>query len=279
MVINYWRKLILKAVGDLGDLLIGLAPKLKLIIGEQPPVSKLTGIEAQNRFNYVLQQFISAIAQERHPLVLFIDDWQWADQASLDLLQSIMTNSKANHLLLIGAYRDNETPKNHPFLESLQEIEKALDYKEKKSIEYVRLQNLRIKEINLLVNDTLNCSKELCEKLGKIVFEKTGGNAFFVRQFLSSLYEEGLIYFNNNDREWKGNIEDIYEQDFTDNVVDLLLKKVKKMPKSTIKKLQMAACIGNRFDLDTLAILSGEANKTPIMENLLRAIVDGLIFF
>ncbi|MEZ4888244.1 MAG: AAA family ATPase [Chitinophagales bacterium] len=275
--IIYWRNLILEAVGDLGKLLIGLMPNLQLIIGEQPELQKLTGIEAQNRFNYVLQKFIVAIAQQQHPLVLFIDDWQWADEASLDLLKSIMTNSKGQYILFIGAYRNNETPKNHPFSITINEIDDVLGQRERKSINSILLRNLTLDQVQLLVSETLRSEEHFSKRLAILVYEKTRGNAFFVRQFLTVLYEEGLLTFNSNTREWEGDLKVIYQQDFTDNVVELMLKKVKKMPKITLETLQLAACIGSTFDVATLSILSENEPDDVIIEKLLPAILDGLI--
>lgn len=275
--INYWKDLILEAVGGLGKLLTGLVPNLELIIGEQPEVSKLRGVDAQNRFNYVLRQFITAIAQEQHPLVLFIDDWQWADQASLDLLQNIMTQPKGRHILLIGAYRNNETPKNHPFSITIDEIKNDVEYDDNVSIQSFLLQNLTLEQVGKLVKETLKGDEEFVNPLANLVYEKTYGNAFFVRQFLIALYKEGLIYFNGELRKWEGNLEAIFQQGFTDNVVELMLKKVKKLPAQTIKILQLAACIGSRFDIETLSALSQRSSELSLEEDLLSAIDEGFL--
>ncbi|MFK7908547.1 MAG: AAA family ATPase, partial [Chitinophagales bacterium] len=277
-IIEYWKNLILEAVGDLGKLLIDLVPKVQLIIGEQPDVKKLVGVEAQNRFNYVLQNFITAIAQERHPLVLFIDDWQWADQASIDLLKGITTNPKGQYMFLIGAYRHNETPQNHPFSVATNDIRAVLEQKETASIHSFLLQNLNLNHVHLILSETLNCAKVFGARLAGLVHEKTRGNAFFVRQFLKSLYEEGLLYFNDDTRQWEGNIEAIHQQGFTDNVVELMLQKVQKLPQPAIEKLRLAACIGSRFDMDTLLSLSQtDDSKDSVIEDLLPAIADGFI--
>ena len=276
-IIQYWKNLILDAVGDLGKLLIDLVPNLEKIIGEQPSVNNLTGIEAQNRFNYVLQQFVTSIAQENHPLVLFIDDWQWADQASIDLLRSIMIKPKGKCMLLIGAYRNNETTQDHPFSIAVDEIRYSLEYSKKASISSFLLQSLGLTDIQLLVKDTLKGEKQFVNQLSNLVFEKTDGNAFFVKQFLISLYEEGLLYFNNETLKWEGDLDAIYQRDFTDNVVELMLKKVKKLPAKTKAKLQLAACMGNRFDVPTLSFLSENASKASIEEDLLPAINEGFV--
>ena len=277
IMISYWRNLILSAVGDLGSLLIGLVPKLQLIIGEQSQAHKLTGVEAQNRFNYVLQKFITAIAKKRHPLVLFIDDWQWADQASLDLLKSILLNSEGQYMLLIGAYRNNETRRKHPFTTIISEIRTILEQKQTASIYSFILESLKMREIEALIKDTIKCDEDFSRQLGSLVYDKTGGNAFFVRQFLKSLYEERLIHFDSETLKWESNLNAIYQQDFTDNVVDLMLKKVRKLPPHTVKRLQLAACIGSHFNIDTLEALSKDASRNYIIENLLPAISDGLI--
>ncbi len=276
-VIQYWKDLILHAVGDLGKLLIDLVPKLEMIIGEQPVVNRLTGIEAQNRFNYVLQQFITAIAKEQHPLVLFIDDWQWADQASIDLLKSIMTKPKGEYLLIIGAYRNNETPKRHPFSIAVSDINLNLQHSQKAYVHTFWLQSLTSEQVHHLVSDTLKGEESFVKQLANLVFEKTDGNAFFVKYFFMSLYEEGLLYFDSEIQRWTGDLDAIYQQDFTDNVVELMLKKVKKLPQKTLEKLKLAACVGNRFYISTLSTLSENASKATIEEDLLPAIREGFL--
>ncbi|MGB1243497.1 MAG: ATP-binding protein, partial [Chitinophagales bacterium] len=275
--INYWKDLILKSVGGLGKLLIDLVPQLKLIIGEQPEVNNLTGVEAQNRFNYVLQQFITTIAQEKQALVLFIDDWQWADQASLDLLKNIMLQTKGQNILVIAAYRNDEVSKKHPFSILIGEINEELKQTKTASIQSFLLQNLTLEQVNQLVRDTLKGKKDFVNSLANLVYEKTYGNAFFVRQFLISLYKEGLVYFNSELLQWEGNLDAIYQQNFTNNVVSLMLKKVKELPAQTIEQLQLAACIGSRFEIETLLTLSQGISKTSIEDDLLPAIKEGFL--
>ncbi len=265
-----WKSRILSAVGDLGKVITELIPSLELVIGEQPEVSPLSGAEAQNRFNYVFQSFVQAIADERHPLVLFIDDLQWADQASLNLIQGLMSNDGINYLLLIGAFRDNEVNESHPFILTVNEIEKH------REIDKLKINNLSLEHINELVSETLITDPKRSLELSKLIHQKTEGNAFFVNQFLKSLYEESHITFDHTAKRWTWDMDQITGLNITDNVVELMTTKVSKLPEASLKVLKNASCIGNRFDLKTLSVIS---EQTPVQtaKQLWQAVTEGLI--
>ncbi|MEH2407810.1 trifunctional serine/threonine-protein kinase/ATP-binding protein/sensor histidine kinase [Nostoc sp.] len=270
-VLKQWQKKILAAVGNNGQVLIDVIPNLKLVIGEQPPVAQVAGQEAQNRFNLVFQNFIKAICQAEHPLVFFIDDLQWADSGSLKLLKIILGDRNIQNLLIVGAYRDNEVDSIHPLMITLDEIEK-----EGGTVSKIHLENLTPKDVNVLIAEALGCSTIFSQPLTNLVCDKTQGNAFFITEFLKSLYTDMLLSFDDSTKQWYWDLEQIQAQDITDNVVELMIRKIVNLPEVTQKNLQLAACIGNNFDLSTLAVISEQSAK-QLLEHLLPALQEGLI--
>jgi PAS domain S-box-containing protein len=260
-VFDDWKETILLAVGEMGKLLTDLIPNLKLIIGAQPSVSQVDGKESQNRFNYVFQKFIQAIATKEHPLVLFLDDLQWIDAASLGLLQVLTTDPEQSALLLIGAYRNNEVDKTHPLMLMLEDIKN-----QGVTLQTLTLQNLTKKHVNALVQDTLN-QHEIPLSLSALLFEKTYGNPLFLRRLFYILSEDGHIVFNPEKRKWECNINALPSLDIADNVVALLSTKIKKLPSNTRNILKFAACIGNRFDIATLSAIT-KVSDTDVVKAL-----------
>ncbi|MEH1832275.1 MAG: AAA family ATPase [Nostoc sp.] len=270
-VFKQWQEKILAAVGNNGQVLIDVIPNLKLVIGEQPPVAQVGGQEAQNRFNLVFQNFIKAICQAEHPLVFFIDDLQWADSASLKLLKIILGDRNIQNLLIVGAYRDNEVDFIHPLVMTLDEIEK-----EGGSISKIHLKNLTLKDVNALIAEALSCSTIFSQALTNLVFEKTQGNAFFTSEFFKSLYTETLLSFDYTQRKWYWDLEQIQAKDITHNVVELMTRQIVNLAEDTQKILQLAACMGNNFDLSTLAVISEQSAK-QVLDHLLPALKESLI--
>ncbi|MEZ0374674.1 MAG: AAA family ATPase, partial [Candidatus Sericytochromatia bacterium] len=260
-----WRQRILAAVGNNGQVLLDIIPKLEWIIGAQPEIPVLAPKEAQNRFNLYFGYFIEAICTAEHPLVIFIDDLQWADLASLELLKLLF--SEAHHyLLLVGAYRDNEVTPRHPMLLTVAEIE-SLGHR----INQLHLDNLSREHLAGLLQATLADPQQLGELLD-LTYEKTLGNAFFVTQFLRSLNEEHLLAFDFEARKWRWDMAVIQGKDITDNVITFMSNKIKKLPQTTQEVLKLAACIGNRFELSLLTALA----ECPVPETA-RAVQDCLI--
>jgi predicted ATPase/serine phosphatase RsbU (regulator of sigma subunit) len=272
-----WKQLILKALGKLGKVLTEIIPLLETIIGVQPDIPPMGGQEAKKRFNYVFMRFLQAIAREEHPLVMFIDDLQWADLASLELLYLILEDRQKNHLFFIGAYRDNELSPTHPLSASLIDIQK-LDI----SICTIAIKNLSKENIQEWLSDTLaiqtgnKAYKEL-QALTDLIYQKTHGNAFFTIQFLDNLHRNNLLNFNYEQFRWTWELPQIQKQNITDNVVDLLVQKIQTLPDNTREMLKLAACIGNRFDLTTLTIISQKSREeqVPALEN---AIIERLVY-
>ncbi|GAB4290375.1 MAG: AAA family ATPase [Oscillatoriaceae cyanobacterium] len=249
--LNRWREKILAAVGEQGEAIAQIIPELELIIGKQPEIPSLSATESQNRFNLVFQNFIRAFASPSNPLAIFLDDLQWADTASLKLIELLISTAPPG-LFLIATYRDSEVGPGHPLTLTIEAIEKN-----RNKIELISLQPLNLAVVNQLIADTLRCSEETSKPLAELVFDKTGGNPFFLREFLKSLDTEGLLQFDWESGVWQWDVERIKEQNLTDNVVELMAQKMQKLPETTQKLLQIAACIGYEFDLATLELLVG----------------------
>jgi len=266
-----WKEKLLVAFGDNGQIIIDVIPDVELIVGEQPPVQELGATEAQNRFNLVFQKFIRVFCSVEHPLVIFLDDLQWADSATLKLLQVMMADEETKYLFLMGAYRDNEVSPTHPLIMTLEGLQN-----QGATINHITLTPLDIEHITNLIADTVRRDRGSVILLAELVVGKTQGNPFFVNQFLRTLYEENLLNFNSEQRNWDWNISEIEAVGITDNVVELMVGKLRKMPDSTQQVLQLAACVGNSFDLNTLSIVN-EKSTAETFQELVPAIQDGLI--
>ena len=271
IILQTWKKKILEALGNSGQIIIDVIPELEKIIGKQPPVEELGGIESQNRFNLFFKRFLDVFCQPEYPLVIFIDDLQWADLSSLNLIEQLISDSELQYLLMIGAYRDNEVSPTHPLVYTLENIQKA-----QVSVSEIKLSPLQLKHISQLIADTLKCSIEACQPLAKLMADKTDGNPFFLTQLLYSLYQENLLVFNPSqsrvsakDKEqcdWQWNIEQIASLSITENVVDLMISKIEKLDQKTQQILKLAACIGNQFNLEILSIINNKSQKITAKE-------------
>ncbi|MEH2158395.1 AAA family ATPase [Nostoc sp.] len=267
--LEQWKNQILETVGENGQVIIEVIPELEKIIGEQPPAVELSGSAAQNRFNLLFQKFTQVFTSAEHPLVMFLDDLQWADSASLKLMQLLMADT--GHLFIIGAYRDNEVNPAHPLMLTLSEIQKN-----QATINTITLTPLSQSQINQLVADTLKSTANLALPLSQLVYQKTKGNPFFATQFLKALHEENLIQFNLELGCWQCDLSKINQQALTDDVVEFMALQLEKLPLATQNILKLAACIGNQFDLTTLAIVS-EHSEVETAANLWKALQEGLI--
>jgi len=266
-----WREKLLAVFGPNGQIMIDVIPELELIVGEQPAVSKVGSAEAQNRFNLLFQSFLQLFTQAEHPLVIFLDDLQWADGASLKLLELLLTRAASEYLFVIGAYRDNEVHETDPLSLTLNEIRKT-----KRTLNQIALSPLTYPQITYLISDTLTSTPEEIAPLAELVLAKTGGNPFFLNEFLKSLYAEGFIHFDYETAQWQWQLEQIQQHDMTDNVVELLASNVEKLPDSTQQLLKLAACIGNTFDLEILALVAERSAQESATE-LWVAVTEGLL--
>src|SRR6476469_9435987 len=269
--LNTWKQKILAAVGANSQIIVDVIPEVELIIGPQPTVQELGATEAQNRFNLVFLKFIRVFCSVDYPLVIFLDDLQWADAATLKLLQVMIADEPTNYLFLIGAYRDNEVNTSHPLMMTLDELQN-----QGARIERITLAPLHLHQISNLISDTVRKDQKSAILLAELVVSKTQGNPFFVNQFLKTLYQENLLRFNFQERNWDWNISEIESVGITDNVIELMLGKLKRLPASTQQVLRLAACVGNSFDLNTLSIIN-EKSWGATFQELLPAIQEGLI--
>lgn len=256
--VQNWKKMLTQSLGDEAGIITEVIPELYLITGKTKPVLQLSGNEARKRFNRVFIQFVKVFCSAQHPLVLFLDDLQWADPASLLLIQSVMSQQDGRYLLLIGAYRNNEVSSAHPLMLTLEEIEKLKN--PATTLSTLHLEPLQYDDTLQLVSDTLNADTTRGMQLAELVQQKTGGNPFFISQLLTSLYEKHLLKFSHLAGKWEWNLERIHAIAISDNVADLLVDKIDVLPTDSQALLLLASCLGNQFDLATLAILS---NQTP----------------
>ncbi|MEG4348338.1 AAA family ATPase [Microcoleus sp. LAD1_D3] len=283
--LKQWQRKIIKALGENGQVIVEVIPELERIIGKQQPVSELSGSAAENRFNLLFQKFISVFATKEHPLVIFLDDLQWSDSASLKLLQVLMSEKDSQNLLVIGAYRDNEVSPAHPFMLAVAEMEKS-----QVTVNTITLEPLSQDDINDLIADTLSCEILLAQPLTELVYQKTKGNPFFSTQFLRALQEDGLIAFNptplsspltNGGQRgvtggWQCDIAKVKALTITDDVVEFMAVQLQKLPPETQDVLKLAACIGAQFDLNTLAVVS-EKSPEETAADLWKSLQEGFI--
>jgi PAS domain S-box-containing protein len=269
--VQQWRIRLLSALGSNGQIIIDVIPEVELIIGKQPPVPEVGATEAQNRFNRIFQNFVRVFCSKEHPLVIFLDDLQWFDSATLKLIELLLLDEQTQYLFLIGAYRDNEVAPTHPLILTLLELRK-----QGAVLQGITLVPLMPEPLSQLIAETLHCNIDTVHPLAQLVLRKTEGNPFFVGEFLRMLYSENLLTFNAKHLSWQWDIAQIQAQNITDNVVELLLLQLKKLPEETRRILRLAACVGAEFDLETLAIACEKSPKV-ISLDLLAAIYAGLI--
>ncbi|MEG4632962.1 AAA family ATPase [Microcoleus sp. AR_TQ3_B6] len=269
-----WKHQLLDALVPNAQVIIDVIPEVEFIIGSQPEVPQLGPTESQNRFNRVFQQFLKVFCQPQHPVVLFLDDLQWADSASLKLMQLLMSDSDSQYLLIIGAYRDNEVNPTHPLIQTLEKIRDS-----GANLHNITVQPLALNHVSQLIADTLNesAATRRIQSFSELLFSKTQGNPFFLTQLLKTMSSENLLNYEASSDKWQWDIDAIQAIGITDlNVVELIARNIQKLPEVTQKALKLAACIGNTFNLDVLAIVN-EASEVVTGAQLWPALQAGLI--
>jgi len=269
--VRHWKARLSEALGPNAQVLIDPIPELELLIGVQPTLEPLGPTEGKNRFRMVFQRFVQEFAREEHPLVIFLDDLQWIDAASLELLRGMMVEPESCYLLIIGAYRDNELPPEHPLLHEINRIKK-----EKNNVFRLTLGPLEENHLNHLLSDTFRAEKSQVRPLCQLLLVKTAGNPFFINQFLRNLDELKLLRFDVEQLKWSWDMDVILSQDITENVVDLLVRRLRLLPESLQRVLQLASCIGSQFDLRTLSTIS-ERNSAELLGDLAEINILGFI--
>ena len=248
--LSKWRNALHESLEPNGQLMLGLVPELKAIIGEQPPVPELPQQDAQRRFHLVFRRFINVFARPEHPLALFLDDLQWLDAATLDLMEDLLTQPDVKHLMLIGAYRDNEVDSTHPLVRKLQAMRQAGAL-----LQDIVLAPLTREDLEQLIADALRCELQDAGSLAELVHDKTRGNPFFAIQFLSALFEEGLLTFDHIEGRWSWDLNRIRAKGYTDNVVDLMVRKLARLVPETQNALKQLACLGNSAEFKMLRVV------------------------
>ncbi|BAZ70972.1 serine/threonine protein kinase and signal transduction histidine kinase with GAF and PAS/PAC sensor (plasmid) [Fischerella sp. NIES-4106] len=269
--VQQWRSRLLMALGNNGQLIVDVIPEVESLIGKQPTLAKVGSTEAQHRFNLVFPKFIRACCSDKHPLVIFLDDLQWVDLATLKLIELIVCDHEMQYLLLIGAYRDHEVAQTHPLMTTLEKLKQ-----ENIAINQITLAPLELESVTHLIAKTLHSSPEAIAPLAALVRCKTNGNPYFTNEFLKTLYTEDLINFNLSQRCWQWNIAEINAKNITDNVVALMIGKLRQLPESTQQILRLAACVGAEFDLATLCVIC-KRSAAEVFAELTRAMQTELI--
>jgi len=269
--LEHWRRLLHEALGPNARLMTDLIPELTLLIGEQPPVPELPPQDAQGRFHVVFQRFLAVFVGAEQPLVLFIDDLQWLDVATLDLLGGLLSQNQIRHFMLIGAFRDNEVTPAHPLMRTLEAIRGAGAH-----VEEIALSPLGLEDVGRLIADSLSCDLEGAAPLAQLVHEKTAGNPFFVVQFLLAMVEEHLLAFDHGASRWSWDLTRIHAKGFTDNVADLVIDKLNRLPPATQETLQEFACLGGSAEPALLAMIRG-CSTERLQRDLKDAVSNGLV--
>ncbi len=271
--LDRWRGALKDALGPNGQLMINLIPELALILGKQKPVPDLSPQDAQNRFQMVFRRFLGVFARPEHPLALFIDDLQWLDAATLDLIAHLLTHPDIKHLLLVGAYRNSEVGPDHPLTVALEKVKDA-----GRKIHNIRLGSLSLEHVEELIADALRAKRDRIRLLAELVFERTGGNPFFVIHFVTELVEKGLLTFDAGLGGWSWNLPRIHAIGFTDNVADLMAAKLDRLPQATQEALKQMACLGNVTQAATLAMVR-KTTEGDVHSALAPATLAELVLF
>ena len=269
--LDTWRQAILKAVGSNGQVVIDVIPDVEMMIGKQEPVPELGASETTNRFNRVFLEFIRVFASKNHPLILVFDDLEYADSASLHLLETLLSDDNGGYLLVIGTYTDMQTEECFPLSEFIRSMEDALV-----DVRKIVLQSLSVDDVTDLFTDMMVCSRVNAQPLARVICEKTGGNPFFTIAFIRMLYINSFLFFDTSSGTWSWDLGKIGELGITDNVIALHVEKIEKLPAQSREVLRIASCIGGTFDLKTLTMVSSFSAENTL-DALWNCIHEGLV--
>lgn len=258
-------------LGNNGKVITNVIPELEFLIGKQPPVEELPAIESQHRFNFIFKEFVTSFLRPGNALVIFLDDLQWADNASIELIKNISAGKDNHHLFIIGSYRDNEVDQFHSLELAVNELEK-----QNLVIKKIKLTPLALEDITELVADTLHVDRESILDFSRLLYERTAGNPFFITEFLGQLYEKKLIYFDNETLCWAWDLEIISHAGFASSIFEMIAEKIKTQDENTQRILKIAAIIGNRFDYMMLLELEN-GKREEVTSGLWKALKEGFI--
>ncbi|HRI68320.1 MAG TPA: serine/threonine-protein kinase PknK, partial [Polyangium sp.] len=266
-----FRERLVTALGPNGRVLVDVIPEMELVIGSQPPVPELGPIETQNRFHLVFRNFVRIMATRAAPLCIFLDDLQWADSATLKWLDLLLEDDELEQLLIVGAYRDQEVGPGHPFTLTRNRFREGAG-----EIHELHLEPLGIQEVSAMVADFVGSDPTNVRPLADLVLRKTEGNPLFAGELLKTIYDDGLIALDRAQGRWVWDIAAIEQRGITNNIVDIVIGKMRRLPEQTQRILQIAACIGNSFDLETLSIIE-ETTRTNVTDYLEPAVAEGFV--
>ena len=269
-MVSAWRALLLEALGANAQIMLDVIPELERITGPVPAVMELPPGQAQNRYRLVFQNFARVFTRREHPLVLFLDDLQWSDSASLELLEFLAVAPGQQYLLIIGAYRDNEVADGHPLLRSVERIRKA-----GRNVTELKLISLLLDDVTHFIEDAFHAPPAAARPLAALVYPKTAGNPFFINEFVKALVAQQVIHFEPASG-WDWDMEQIRSRPITDNVVDLVASNIRQLSPAAQRVLQWAAYLGGQFDLQTLA-LAYQATPSQTAVDLWEAIEAQLV--
>ena len=248
---------------------INVMPDLALIMGEQPSVPLLEPEQTKNRFQFVFQKFVTVLAQPEHPLVLFLDDWQWADIESLTLLETLMKDPNIKNLLLIGAYRDDEVMASHPALSILASLQKSGI-----SIQTINVSSLSFAAGNEWLAEAMRCSSEAVAPLTTVIYQKTKGLPFFIKAFLQTLYNQDLLTQTKGC--WQWDLEKIRQLPATENVITFMIQQIQLLPPEIQETLRFISCLSNRFTLDKVQLIT-QKNAEQLTSDLQPLLEKGFL--
>lgn len=266
-----WRERILSAVEPNGQIIVDVIPQVELILGEQKPVAKLPPAQSQNRFQTVFQDFVGAFSRVENPMIIFLDNLHWADTASLKLLRILIGSPVMRNIFILGAYRDDEVNAQHP----LQRMIDGLGPSEGEVIT-IALRPLNREYVGHMVSNTLKCERDEAQSLTQLVHDKTGGNPFFVNEFLRNLHQKEHTRFDFSTGRWVWDVDEILQADIADDLIGLMTEKIQGLSEASQRVLMRAACIGNRFTVKTLAAVH-DVSPDVCLQELRECVLAGLV--
>ncbi|KMY51570.1 ATP-binding sensor histidine kinase [Peribacillus loiseleuriae] len=269
--IEQWKNVLQRELTVNTAVITGIIPELKWLLGDQDLAQDGSSADSQKRFLFIFQKFVNVFATKMHPLVLFLDDMQWADIASLEMIEYLLSQTNCQYLMVIAAYRDNEVGPNHPFVSTMKKIKDT-----NVSIEEIPLHNLPKDTVHKWLQDSFRNRSNGIEKLSLLMHRITQGNPFHVKQLLQSYYEDGHIISQPIQGSWIPSLKQIAGKPVEGDIIQFLTERISLLPEPTQDMLKLASCIGNRFDLQTLAIISEKTYKEAA-DDLWTALDAGLI--
>lgn len=267
-----WKKKLKETLGRSGTVITEVIPEAAFLLGEQKPLEALSSVDAMNRFKFLFMRFIKVFIDKERPLVLFFDDVQWADQASLDFIKLLVADPNNRYIAVIGAGRVNSWDKDSVIEEAANHFQKEIGV----DIQKLQLNSLSLSSITQILSDTLQESREKVKALAEIVFQKTAGNPFYIYQYLYSIYSGQLLQFHMEKKEWEWDLGLIKERELSDDVIGLILERLHKLPQETLHVLNLAGTLGNTFDLKTLSLVYAQ-DLAKTAEALVPALEEGLL--